>query len=240
MKQGKKLKIIKIKEFIECSIIERVNRFTVKILVDNREVSAYINNTGRLNEYLIKGRKAYCLRKQGGKTSYRLFAVEDMGMGAVIDTQLQMKAFEESIKRRVIPWLNNCEIVKRNVRLGSSLIDYLVRCGRRKVYLEVKSAVLRGNSVYAMYPDCPTIRGRKHLRELIMHVLNGGAALILFIAALPKVKAFKPNLYGDPEIPALLREAWGAGVDIRAINIFFNQREKAIMMENPNLDVKLI
>lgn len=68
-----------------------------------------------------------------------------------------MKAFEEAVKKKVIPWLVNCKIIKRNTRLGSSLIDYLFKCTKELLYLEVKSAVLRGDEIYAMYPDLEVI-----------------------------------------------------------------------------------
>jgi len=81
-------------------------------------------------------------------------------LGALIDNQLQMKAFEKSLEANLIPWLLGCHILKRNAKLGASRIDYLLDCNGKKVYLEVKSAVLREGD-YAMYPDCPSDRGRK-------------------------------------------------------------------------------
>ncbi|HEC94414.1 MAG TPA: DNA/RNA nuclease SfsA [Thermoplasmatales archaeon] len=222
-----------------CRVRKRLNRFVVEVEVDDKVTTAYINNTGRLLDYLREDKKGFCLRNSNEKkTDYRLFAVEKNGFGAVIDTNLQMKAFEKALSLNLIPWLNGWEFIKRNVRLGESVIDYLFRKNSVFLYLEVKSAVLKDGD-YAMYPDCPSIRGQRHIWELITHVSNGGEAAILFIAALPKVKAFKPYESGDPVVKTLLVEAEKVGVMIKSISIFYNPRNAKLHLENPDLDVVL-
>ncbi len=232
--------VMRIPEREECVIVKRLNRFVVEIEVAGITYRAYINNTGRLLEYMVRGRRAYCLeRKRPGKTSYRLFAVEDMGAGALIDTRMQMDSFEKLVHENMIPWLRGCRVKRGSPRLGSSVLDYLLECGGRLLYVEIKSAVMRGDTIYAMYPDCPTLRGRRHIRELTRHANKGGWAAIVFIAGLPGVKAFKPYGEGDPEIPGLLWEAARAGVMIKSINIYYVPRESAIILANPDLPVIL-
>ncbi len=225
---------------VECTIIRRLNRFVIEILVGNRRAKAYINNTGRLTEYIIRGRKAYCVENpRARKTEYRLFAVSERGLGVLIDTQIQMKSFERAVSMDIIPWLRGCKIVGRNLRLGSSRIDYLLYCMGKHIYVEVKSAVLRGSEHYAMYPDCPTIRGRRHINEIINHVLMGGLGAIVFIAALPHVKAFKPCARGDPVIPVLVRRACEVGVMVKAISLHYDPRSSLVNLDNPDLEVEL-
>ena len=110
--------------------------------------------------------------KKPRKTDYRLFSIRENALGAIIDTQLQMKNFERALEARFIPWLRGCRILRRNPRLGRSLIDYLLECDGEPVYVEVKSAVLRKEK-YAMYPDCPSSRGRRQIRGLTNHVEKG-------------------------------------------------------------------
>jgi len=94
MKEEQK-RIIRIDDPQECRIIERLNRFVVKVEIKGNYHPAHINNTGRLSELLVTGRQAFCFRtRHQGKTDFRLFAIEESGLGALIDTQLQMKAFE--------------------------------------------------------------------------------------------------------------------------------------------------
>jgi len=231
--------LLNLKESFEVEIIERLNRFVVLVKRGNRILKAHNTNTGRLKEFLIKGKRAFCLLKEGGKTDCRLFAVEDLYGFALIDTNLQMRAFESAFQKGLLPWLKPSEwkLEKRNALLGeNSYIDYLFRNLRTNepLYLEVKSAAMRSSDNFAMYPDCPTERGRKHIRELIEHKNESG---ILFIAALPKVKGFKPYCEGDREICELLRLAKEKGLPIKAISLHFDAERKSVILENPDLGV---
>jgi len=232
-------KILNIENTVECHVVNRINRFVVKVRLQGNHYRAYINNTGRLNQFLIKGKQGFCVRNEkGGKTDYRLFAIKEGKLGAIIDTQLQMKAFEKSLEMGLIPWLKGYRILRRNARSGNSLIDYLVEGDGEEAYLEVKSAVLREDH-YAMYPDCPSARGRKHIKELTSHVQEGGKAVILFIAALPEVRAFKPNKSADPELYQLLVAAHQAGVKIKSIGMTYHPEGSFISLSNSDLSINL-
>ena len=235
----KERKITEIENSIECIILGRINRFVVDITIGDTLYRAYINNTGRLSGYLIRGKKGFCIKNEKPrKTDYRLFSIRENALGAIIDTQLQMKNFERALEARFIPWLRGCRILRRNPRLGRSLIDYLLECDGEPVYVEVKSAVLRKEN-YAMYPDCPSSRGRRQIRDLTNHVEKGGKAMILFIAALPEVEAFKPNRDADPEMYKLLLEAHRSGVEMKSIGLHYSPEDSSIYLFNPDLEVIL-
>ena len=176
--------------------------------------------------------------RPGGKTDFRLFAVRDRDMGALFDTQFQMRAFEKALAGNLLPWARDCRMIRRNPRLGESLMDYLLDCRGSEVFVEVKSAVLRQGS-YATYPDCPSLRGQRHIRELTALSTSGGKAIILFMGALPGVRGFRPYDPGDPEIAPLLRQAFAAGVSIRAVGMQFNPQSEFIEMTDTDLPVRL-
>ncbi len=224
---------------IRCEVIARVNRFVVEVRVGGETLRTSINNTGRLEQFLVRGRHAYCTRhKKPQKTDARLFAIADGESAAIIDTQMQMRCFEQALEKGSIPWLDGGRLLNRNARLGDSLIDYLLEINGEMLYLEVKSAVLREGQ-YAMYPDCSTARGRKHVKGLTSYVQGGGRATILFIAALPGVNRFKPYSQGDPDLTAMLIEAGKTGVDARAIGMLYQPEERAIALFNPDMRVDL-
>jgi len=231
-------KILRLDDVEECIILERLNRFIVKISLNGAIMRAYICNTGRLPDYIVMGRRGFCIRHERIlKSDRRLFAVEDGDSAAIIDTHLQMQALERLIASKMISWIRSCRILKRNIRLKNSLIDYLLDCNGENVYLEVKSAVLRRGG-YAMYPDCPSQRGRRHIREITEHVKSGGRGIILFIAAMPNVEAFKPNISVDPEMDRLLKEADRTGVVIKAIQMHYDPRSRFICLLNDDLRVE--
>lgn len=222
-----------------CRIIQRLNRFVVRVEIQGKTSLAHINNTGRLLEFLIQGKKAFCFpTKTGGTTACRLFAVEESGLGALIDTQLQMKAFEKMVEKEVLPWLTGFRIQRRNPRLDNSVLDYLLKDKSTEIYLEVKSAVLREGH-FAMYPDCPTTRGQRHVQDLTRYAQGGGRALIVFMAALPQVAAFKPHIAGDPILSRLLQKAQSVGVKVRAVGLHYAPQDSMIHLFDPDLRVDL-
>lgn len=227
------------REVLECRIRRRLNRFVVEVLIDNRISKAHITNTGRLYDVLVEDRIGYCFRINGKKLKYRLFAVRDNDGASLIDTRLQENSFIYFVENNYVSWLSNCSLYKHNVWLDSSIIDYLFKCNDREVYVEVKSAVLRIDHEYAGYPDCPTLRGRRQIEELIKLVNNGGSAMIVFIAGLPGVKGFKPYDRGDPVVAELIREAYRVGVLLKSLNIYYDPLNNSIVLRDPELPVIL-
>ncbi len=226
---------------VPCRFVKRLNRFVALVEVNGEIRRALLTNTGRLEEFLIPGRKAFCTPKSGGKTDFVLIAFEDLGgKGAIVDTRTQAKAFERAVELGLVPWLKNCSIKRKEVRLGNSRLDYLFECPGGELYGEMKSAVLRGGEKgeYAMYPDCPTLRGQRHVRELIELVKAGKDAIIFFIGAMPKVEKFRPYEKGDPELAKLLREAKRAGVRIEGLSISLLP-DGRVILERPELNVEL-
>jgi sugar fermentation stimulation protein A len=232
-------KLFQIEDPHECRIRERLNRFVVLIEVGGRAYRAHITNTGRLSEFMITGQRAFCFRTyHQGTTDFRLFAIEEQRLGALIDTWLQMTAFEVALDSGRIPWLSNCKRVKRNAQLGAARIDYLLACGGEALYLEVKSAVLRAGT-YALYPDCPSERGRRHIRELMRIARADVQAKLVFMAALPNVTAFKPNRAVDHELFEALTVARHSGVDLKALGLFYHPDDAWVYLYDPELTVSL-
>jgi len=224
-----------------CKIINRINRFIVKVNINGKLEEAYNTNTGRLNDLLKKGNLGVCTKKDNGKLKLALRGVFVKDSVAIIDTMLQMKAFEAAVKKRAIRWLRNCAIKKRNPKIEDSVFDYLLICDKKEIYLEIKSAVLKHKGGLAGYPDCPSIRGRRHIETLKNLSLKGVNAMIIFIAALPVVRGFSPYDKGDPEIRVLLKDAAKAGVIIKALNMFgvYEKNFLKIFLGNDDLPVLL-
>ena len=226
--------LIRLCHRVHCTVVERLNRFTVLVDAGGRRERAYITNTGRLHDHLRRGAEAYCIPQRPGlRTRLRLIAVSDGGAAALIDTQLQMKSLEAAWALDALPWARGCRVAARNPRLGGSVLDYLLECPGRRLYVEVKSAVLlRG--VYAAYPDCPTLRGRRHVEEIIR---NRGRAALVFVAALPGVEGFTPCREGDPVVAELIRRAVAAGVEVHAVGMYYDPRGRRVVLYDPDLPV---
>lgn len=231
--------LLDIKKAFTCRIQKRLNRFVVRVERQNEPLDLHINNTGRLEEFMVPGKKAFAfMTPHTRRTAGRLFAVSERGGGALIDTRLQMRSFEQAVLSRIIPRLKGCRGFVRDVRLGTSLIDYSLRFPFENVFCEVKSAVLREND-WAMYPDCPSLRGRRHIQDLTDWVKKGNRGMIFFMAALKEIRAFKPYREADPVLAGLLKKAHEAGVDVCAAGLFYDPSTSTVRFYDPDLPVFL-
>lgn len=232
--------LLRLSNVRECVIRKRLNRFVVEAFMDGRVERLHNTNTGRLLDLLVEGRRCLAEPINGRKLRWRLTAVEDdkyTGAWDIVNTLVQNRAFEAAVEQSVLPYARGCKILSRNPRVGSSILDYLLMCGGRPVYIETKSAVLRGPNDEAMYPDCPTTRGIRHVKELIGLVKDGNRVLLVFIAAMPGPRCFRPYEEGDPELAAWLGEALREGVLVKALSIhgLMMTGELVIVLENPEL-----
>ena len=233
---------MRIENYKEGVIIERVNRFVVKSKIKQKIILTHLNNTGRLEGLVRKGKAGLFLPieflpiENKNKLKFRLSMVKESGnFYSIIDTFLQMKCFEVAIEKGYISWLKGAKILKRNFRINNSLIDYLIEHKNKKYLLEIKSAVMKYKN-FGMYPDCPSIRGQRQIKELIKNYKN---SIILFIVAMKNISAFSPNKNADQKIYQLLKIAKEKGVKIKAIQIYFDKRINSIILKDDNLPIKL-
>jgi sugar fermentation stimulation protein A len=236
MNQKSKI-LMEIENYKEGVIIRRINRFVVKAKIKNKVVLAHLNNTGRLEELVKEGNVGLFLPiDKSKKLKFRLSMIkENKNIFSIIDTSLQMKAFEVALKKNYMSWFKGAEILRRNFRINDSLIDYLIEYKNKKYIVEVKSAVMKRKR-FAMYPDCPSIRGQRHIKELINNPTN---SIILFIAAMKNINAFSPNKEADAKIYELLKIAKRKGVKVKAIQIYFDKSINSIILKNDELSVNL-
>ena len=115
-------------------------------------------------------------------------------------------------------------------RWGSSRFDFALDFPEGRAFLEVKGCTLE-RSGYAFFPDAPTERGTRHIRELIALRQSGGRAMLLYLVQMKGVHAFSPNAETDPAFAAALRDARDAGVEILCYDCFVT--EESIRADNP-------
>ncbi|MEM0506365.1 MAG: DNA/RNA nuclease SfsA [Thermosphaera sp.] len=231
-------RILKLENLLECKVKRRVNRFTVEVEVNGKTAGAHLTNTGRLSEYLVRGKRGLCALIDSPRLKYRLIAVEDQFAYAVVDTLTQQRVFEQLLAQGMIPWLSKCELFKRNFRVRGEVIDYLVKCPGISRLVELKSSVLRVQGIYASYPDCPTERGRRQI-NVLADVAAEYKPAVVFVAALPGVVGFKPYCSGDPFIFDVMKKATEKGVLFKAFNIYMVDETGWIVLERPDLPVVL-
>jgi sugar fermentation stimulation protein A len=75
-----------------------------------------------------------------------------------------------------------------------------------KMLLEVKGCTLVEDG-HAKFPDAPTVRGKRHLEELIKAKKEGMNSAVLFIIPREDAQVFSPNWEMDPEFSSTLKKA---------------------------------
>ena len=227
-------------KLVECRIIKKASRFTVLVEVKGERALAYINNTGRLEQYLSRGKVGYLIKSNSGRLNYRLIGVEDQGFAALIDTRLQESAFKKLVEIGVIPWLKGYVVTKRYPRVQGRVFDFLLRGSEGDLLVELKSAVLRLNNYIAGYPDAPTKRGREQiilLGDLVSKGIYKG--LVVFIIGLPQVKVFQLYCEADKLIESAVKYAVKRGVVFRSISLYLDPYRRKVVLEDSDLPVIL-
>lgn len=213
---------MKYNNVIKGKFISRPNRFIAYVDINGNTEKVHVKNTGRCKELLIPGCTVYLSVSDHSarKTKYDLITTEKhIGEGRAIlinmDSQVPNDVAEEWLKEGEI--FSSNAVIRREVKMGNSRFDFYIEDGERKAFLEVKGCTLEKDGV-AMFPDAPTERGVKHIKELIECVKNGYEAYVLFVIQMKGVYEFRPNDDTHKEFGDALRDATEAGVKVIAMD----------------------
>lgn len=194
--------------------IARPNRFIAHIEIAGQTHICHVKNTGRCRELLQPGATVYCADclSPSRKTRYDLIAVQKGDRLINMDSQIPNRAAEEWLQRG---GLGDVTQLKPETTFGDSRFDFSFYKDGKLCFLEVKGVTLEHDGVCA-FPDAPTQRGVKHLRELTKLSQQGYGAYVLFVIQMENVKYLHPNDSTDPAFGKALRDAAAAGVQILA------------------------
>lgn len=199
----------------EAEFISRPNRFVAEVLLDGEAETVHVKNTGRCRELLIPGSRVSLFESANPmrKTRYDLVSVYKKGLGWVnIDSQAPNAAMLEWLESSP-SFFGEIDAIHPEYARGGSRVDFMLRpkSGGRKILIEVKGCTLEIGGI-GYFPDAPTERGVKHLRELADATGEGFECYIAFVIALPKVVKVLPNIETHREFGRALCDALDAGV----------------------------
>lgn len=196
--------------------LSRPNRFIALCEVDGEAIRCHVKNTGRCRELLIPG-AAVWLEKSGNparKTAYDLVCVEKDGCVVNMDSQAPNRVFAEWAQSG--GYLPGLTALQAETTYGSSRFDFSYERGGVRGFAEIKGVTLFDDADIAYFPDAPTERGVKHVRELIAAKGAGYEAGICFILQRDDVRLLRPNDRTHPAFGDALRDAAAAGVLLTA------------------------
>lgn len=209
---------MKYKKIIEGTFLKRPNRFIAQVIVNGKEETVHVKNTGRCKELLIPGAKVIledCTNNPNRKTKYSIISVWKGDMLVNIDSQVPNAVVSQALMENKIKGLEGLTKIKREVTFGNSRYDVYFESENQKGFIEVKGATLEENHI-SMFPDAPTERGTKHALEMIHVVKQGYMGVIFFLIQMKGPTKFMLNWQMDSKFSEAVKLAHENGVEILA------------------------
>ncbi len=215
--------------------IERPNRFIAHVRVGDEIVISHVKNTGRCKELLVPKAKVILQKAKNPnrKTKYDLISVYKGERLINMDSQAPNDVVDEFLNTDNL--FKDIKVIKREKKYKDSRFDFYIETGDEKIFIEVKGVTLEEEGV-VRFPDAPTLRGIKHVKELGDSLRAGYKACIIFVVQMEGVKYFEPNYKTHPEFGEALKKGKEEGIDILAFECEVKENE---MFITKKVEVKL-
>ena len=204
-------------------LVKRYKRFLADVTLDDGTVlTAHCPNTGSMLGCQTPGSRVWLSRSDNPKRKYaHTWELVELDDGALvgINTGRSNALVREAIESAVIDELAGYDEIRPEVRYGNenSRVDFLLTGDHGACYLEVKNVTAAVEEGIALFPDAVSVRGTRHLRELMATLGGAGRrAVLCFCVQRPDVREVRPADDIDPDYGRTLREALGAGVEVIA------------------------
>ena len=231
-------------KIVHGKFIDRPNRFIAHVEVEGKIETVHVKNTGRCRELLLPGVEVVLedFRQNPGKrrTLFDLIAVYKIYPEHLEKKPLLINMDSQAPNKVVFEWLkqqrkNNeplFSVIHPEYTYGQSRVDfYLENTDHQKILMEVKGCTLEVDG-QGYFPDAPTERGVKHLRELAAAQQAGYKCYLTFVIQVPGVVFVMPNNNTHPEFGQALEEAKAAGVEVLYLQCDVKDNELKIINGN--------
>ncbi len=220
-------------DLVEGRFVSRENRFAALVNIDSVDHRAHVPNSGRMEELLVPEATVHLLEATtpGRMTAYDLVLVEGDGTMVSVDSRIPNALVSEGLATGSIPGLEGYRESRREHQWSNSRFDFLLNGPRGEALLEVKGCTLVEGDGMALFPDAPTVRGARHVRELAAAVDEGMDAFVVMVVQRADGRVFSPNDRTDPDFGEALREASRAGVGVIAMST--EVTPEGVILTNP-------
>ncbi|MCM7016040.1 DNA/RNA nuclease SfsA [Enterobacter asburiae] len=204
------------------TLIERYKRFLADVITpEGVQLTLHCPNTGAMTGCATPGDRIWYSTSENNKRKYaHTWEMTETQNGAFIcvNTLRANQLVKEALTLGAIPELVGYGTHKSEVKYGDegSRIDFMLQAeDKPECYIEVKSVTL-AEQENGYFPDAVTLRGQKHLRELMSVAAAGKRAVLLFAVLHSAIERFSPARHIDPKYAQLLNEAQKQGVEVFA------------------------
>ena len=197
-------------ELIPGTLIKRYKRFFVDIKINNINITAHCPNTGSMMGLLKKGNKVWVTKNDNPKRKlkYTLQIIETASSKVGVNTLITNNIFYEALSENKLKFFGKDLTIKREQKFGKNTrFDFFIENNKKKSFIEVKNVTLLRKKGIAEFPDAETLRGSKHLRELIKASNKGFNIYIVYVVQREDCDYFSIAKDIDEEYAKLLTEA---------------------------------
>jgi sugar fermentation stimulation protein A len=190
--------------------IKRYKRFFVDAKINGKTVVAHCPNTGSMSGLLKEGNKVWLTKSvnPNRKLKYTLQIIEQDGSKVGVNTHLTNKIVLDALKNNLFKELDKDIEYKSEVKFGNNTrFDFLITKEKYKAFIEVKNVTLSRKKGVAEFPDAVTLRGAKHLNELVKASKKGYEIYIAYIIQREDCEQFVIADDIDPNYSKLLSKA---------------------------------
>ena len=224
-----KKKLFEFDTLHEGKLIKRYKRFLADIkLDDGREITAHCPNTGPMRGLLLDNPRVRVSYSPSPKRKLswtweqvQIWTARDeftwVGINTLLANKLIKKTIEGGILKEIIGEISTIRAEMPYGKDRRSRIDFFLtpkssNPDKRNIYVEVKNTTWRNGKV-ALFPDTVTVRGQKHLKELISVVPSEKSILIPCITR-TDIDFFATGDAADPIYGQLFRESIKNSTDV--------------------------
>ena len=216
--------------------IKRINRFLGIVNFSGEKVEVHIPNTSRLEELLINGSQCFIqpAKNKDRKTKYTLISIYKENKLFNLDSQIPHKLLYELLNYKKLEELKYLRNIRKEVTFGHSRLDlaYYNPLTKKEGFIEVKGVTLEKNGI-ATFPGAPTVRGTKHLLDLINAVNKGYEAMVFFLLQFQGANILTPHVEMDPVFSKTLKKASQSGVKLLAYDSLVTKNSLEINKKIP-------
>jgi len=207
-------------------LVKRYKRFLADVVLDDGSLlTVHCANTGAMTGCAIAGSKVWLSKSDNLKRKYayswELVELEQNSGFIAVNTARANQVIESALLNKKIKELAEYDGFKREVKYGdSSRVDFFLNgVDLPDVYLEVKSVTLYKQEGLGAFPDAVTLRGQKHLKELLAVRKSGMRAVLLFCVLHSQIKEVSVADDIDSVYGQLLREVIEQGVEVYCYSV---------------------
>ena len=182
-------------------LIKRYKRFFVDLKINDQIITAHCPNTGSMHGLLKKGNKVWVSKSNNPnrKLKYTLEIIEDNNAKVGVNTHSANKIVKHALQNNLIKEIKDIVDIKPETKFGlNTRFDFLVLGKKDKFFIEVKNVTLSRKKKIAEFPDAVTLRGLKHINELIKASRKRFKIYLLYLVQRNDCDSFKIAKDIDP------------------------------------------